>query len=312
MGLTATARAKLLLTGEHAAVYGAPAVGLALPWTLRATWQAAPAWDLPGLGPWAPAVRQVLDELGRQADQRHRPPLAPGLLTFHSEIPPGSGFGSSGALCAALTNLAFPDLPLAERDVIAWTAEALFHGTPSGIDTALALREGWWVLDPSVRPVRASALADPGLTLLVGSLRRDGDTKALVGGLARRRAAGEAVVVDALDELSAVSRATVDLLVGGGPGTGSGLAPALAPLLTRAREALRRLDLETPTLTAVLEAGLGRPGALAGKLSGAGGGGAFLLVFRDQASAEAAVDAVTAAVAAGDWTAPPRVVTGTD
>jgi mevalonate kinase len=295
-----TARAKLLLFGEHAAVYGHPAVGLSLPWPLTVVHTPGSGWHLPGLGEHEAAVRALVDRLTDDARREGLPLPEPGRLEFTTSIPLASGFGSSGALCAALVNVFFPELPLPERDRLAWRAEAQFHGTPSGIDTALALREGWWALDTSTRPVTAAPLADPGLSLVTGSLVRVADTKALVGGLAARRAAGEPLVVDTLDELGAVARQAVAAW-----GTPSLDLPSL---VNRARVGLRRLGLETAALTAVLEAGMACPGALAGKLSGAGGGGAFVLVFANRSSAERALPRVAASVDPGRWTAAPRLV----
>jgi len=199
-----------------------------------------------------------------------------------------------------LVNLFWGEAPLEHRDRLAWRAEGLFHGTPSGIDTALALRQGWWHLDASTRPVTAHGLPDPHLVLVAGAVVRDSDTKALVGDLARRRES-EPRVRALVDELGALSaQAVADLT--------RGAAEALPPLVHRAREALRSLGLETPPLTAALDAGLGCPGALAGKLSGAGGGGAFYLVFRDQESARQALATIEAAVPPAQWTAQPRRV----
>lgn len=296
----AQARAKLLLFGEHAAVYGHPAVGLSLPWPLTVVHTPGPRWELPGLGNHEPVVRSLLDRFGELAAAEGLDSPSPGRLEFSTAIPLASGFGSSGALCACLTNLFFPTLPLTRRDRVAWLAEGLFHGTPSGIDTALALREGWWLLDASTRPVTATALADPGLVLVVGAVVRDSTTKALVGGLAARHAAGEALVGDTIEALGAISRSAAVQLDAGGQG--------LPVLVTRAREGLRALGLETPTLSTVLEAGLGCPGALAGKLSGAGGGGAFFVLFETVETARAALGPIEAAVAGTSWTAVPRIV----
>lgn len=299
MGVGA-ARGKLLLLGEHAAVYGHPAVGVALPWTVSVTHTPGPHWETPDLGPYEPAVRRLVDWLVDQAAHEGLPTPPVGRLQFSTKIPIASGFGSSGALCASLVNLFFPDLPLGARDRLAWMAEGLFHGTPSGIDTALALREGWWALDPATKPVTARRLEDPGLVLVVGSVVRESDTKALVGGLARRQAADPGIR-QTLDALGALATQAIDLWPRR-PG------PLVADLVNQARDHLRSLGLETPALTQVLEAGLGCPGALAGKLSGAGGGGAFFLVYSSQDQATAALPVVRQALAPDQWSFPPQLL----
>ncbi len=301
MGVTATARAKLLLFGEHAAVYGHPAVGLSLPWRLTVTYRPGPRWELPDLGPYEASVRQLVDLYGQIARDEGLDPPVPGHLDFTNQMPIGNGFGSSGALCAALVNLFFPELPLTAKDRLAWRGEGLFHGTPSGIDTALSLRSGWSVLDPSTRPVTATPLPDPNLVLVVGSVVRTSDTRRLVESLARRKQSGDRIVTEALDHLGAVSDRAIEALRARRP-------ERLPGLVTQARTALCALDLETPVLTAALEAGLGCPGALAAKLSGAGGGGAFYLLFADGPRAEASLSRIERAVSPDQWTCPPRVI----
>lgn len=295
------AQAKLLLMGEHAAVYGHPAVGFALPWRLTVTGTSASQWELPGLGDHEPAVRRLLERFAALAVEEGLAPPKPQRLDVQTDIPLASGFGSSGALCAALVNLFWPDEPLAHRDRLAWKAEGLFHGTPSGIDTALALRQGWWSLDASTRPVTASPLPDPQLVLVAGAVVRESSTKALVADLARRRAEGDSGVIEALDQLGALSSQAREALSSRRP-------DLVVPLISQARQRLRDLGLESPALTAVIEAGLGCPGALAGKLSGAGGGGAFYLVFGDTASAQTACSVIEAAASASAWTCRPTVV----
>lgn len=298
------ARAKLLLLGEHAAVYGHPAVGVSLPWPLRVTHVPGGSWSFPGLGAHEAVVGRLVETLVVLADERGHPVPASGRIEVDTAIPLASGYGSSGALCAALVNAFWPSLPLDERDLLSWRAEGLFHGTPSGIDTALALRQGWWRLEPSTRPVTARALPDPGLVLVTGAVVREADTKTLVGNLARRREAGDRLVIDGLEALGAIADASAAALEGRRP-------QDLPDLVRRARGLLVSLGLETPALTSAIDAGLAR-GALAGKLSGAGGGGAFYLIFADGAAATAALDSIESALGPTLWTARPRLVTAPD
>lgn len=293
-----TAHAKLLLFGEHAAVYGHPAVGCALPWSLTIAHEPGP-WDTTAFGDHGATVSNLLTRLGELATEAGWPRPSPGRLTLDTDIPLASGFGSSGALCAALTNLFWPDRTLEERDAMAWRAEGLFHGTPSGIDTALALREGWWHLDTSSRPPRATRLPEPNLTLVVGALVRESDTKTLVAGLAKRRT--EPSVSAALDRLGALSAQASQAL-------SEGRLDLLPALVVEARAGLCSLGLESPDLTAVLDEGERSEGCRGGKLSGAGGGGAFYLVFEDAHSARACLPRLEAAVPPGLWTARPQVI----
>ncbi len=294
-----TARAKLLLFGEHAAVHGHPAVGMTLPWTLTVTHTPAANWDLSAWGVYADPVRRLVERLGELADERDLPLPVPGRLDAVSDIVPAGGFGSSAALCAALVGLFFPRLGPDAKDELAWRAEFLFHGTPSGIDTALASRQGCWALDPGVpglSPAQPRILPDPRLALVVGSVAREADTKTLVASVSRRLEAGDAAARGVIERLGGLAREAASRIEGG---------TEVGTLVSEAREGLRSLDLETPALTAAIDAGLANPGAVAGKLSGAGGGGAFYVLFTDAENARRAVPHIRGALPEEFWRAPP-------
>jgi len=293
-------RAKLLLFGEHAAVYGYPAVGRSLPWSLTVTSSPAPSWELPGLDQQKSMVGALVERLEYLALEAGGPPLEPGRLKICADVPVGSGFGSSAALCAALVNLWFPDRSAADRDWLAWRGEQLFHGTPSGIDTALALREGWWALDASKSPAAASSLPDPGLVLVVGAVVRERTTKFLVADLAQRRERDPAAA-KAVESLGEISASAVAAMAGR-------QTEALFPLVVQAREALCALGLETTALRVAIDEGLSCPGGLAGKLSGAGGGGAFFLAFETRETAQAALPRIRSRLPEATWTVEPCLV----
>ncbi|MEI6873952.1 MAG: hypothetical protein WCL50_02350, partial [Spirochaetota bacterium] len=99
-------RGKLLLFGEHAAVKGYPAVGLALergisvelePRETRATWY------LEGHDEEHNAIaRAVMKRVDTAVPDLPRG----GLIRLESDLREGRGFGSSAALCAALAEAA--------------------------------------------------------------------------------------------------------------------------------------------------------------------------------------------------------------
>jgi mevalonate kinase len=298
-----TARAKLLLLGEHAAVHGHVAVGLTLPWTLTVTHTPGERWNAEAWGEFADPVRRLVYRLGELAAERGLTPPQPGTLEATSDIVPSGGFGSSAALCAALVNAFYPDLIPSAKDELAWRAEFLFHGTPSGIDTALAFREGWWALEPGtpgVTPARPRPLPDPHVYLVVGSVVRQADTKTLVASVTRRLQDGDPAVRESIARLGALAQGAAERLENGDS--------ALAPFINEARSHLRTLDLETPALTVAIDAGLACPGALAGKLSGAGGGGAFFVMFDSSEAAQASLEPIKAAVPAERWKTLPTLV----
>ncbi len=345
------ASGKLLLFGEHAAVYGYPAVGTALPLYTTVTVRlpagsAAPAvfsgtWDQHEIDCAAideedrPAVEAVLSRLfsaldaekqpsgkrtGRERAQTResgQPPharhpqgggaaaqgreAAGATLAISSSVPRGVGLGSSAALCAALAAAAIPEAAALRRWRLANELEREFHGTPSGVDTGLATLGGAHAFQfgraelPHQTPVTL-----PRGALLAGAMPREGSTRTLIAGLRARIETAGLKPKDALAGLGALSAEVAEALsAGAGAGSGSGgrtritTISELGRYADRAHEMLAGWGLSTVLLDRVLECGRVN-GATGGKLSGAGGGGAFFLLFPDLATAEGALGAIRA------------------
>lgn len=191
MGVVVTVPGKLILAGEHSAVYGgaalvatvgltarveaarvrreapSPAVrvelrdrGLELSesWTALVDYaeRARSAWDLYAVSPGPASFRAVRGDdpahlvkvaLGEVAADRGGPSGLPAIdLAVSSEIPIGSGFGSSAALAVAIPAAALaalggePTVELLAR--LGLEVERRQHGTPSGADHNTVLRGG--------------------------------------------------------------------------------------------------------------------------------------------------------------------------
>jgi mevalonate kinase len=275
--------AKLLLFGEHAAVHGHPAVGLSLPETTVAelTLEERPGWRFCGRAAEALAPGGQAALLARMLSRLHELARGPGpgggQARFTSGIPQGLGFGSSAALCvAAASALGAGSADAAALWAWAHEAERLFHGTPSGIDTGLALLDGLYLFQPAPPGLpSARRLSGLPLDLVVGAVPRHADTGTLVGDLGRKVAGGDRRTAEALHELGRIAGRAADLLEG--TGEREGRLTGLGELANTAQLLLSDQGLSTPQLDGLLREGLSC-GALGGKLSGAGGGGAFFLI----------------------------------
>src|SRR5438105_1907045 len=153
------APAKIILFGEHAVVYGQPAI--AVPFSaLYASAEASPSPAGVGLTITAHDIGQVLrversDEtpdnaltfaaeltLARIAWGNR--PLPDLNIDIHSTIPVASGLGSGAAVSAALIRELSAALgsPLEGDDLnmLVYEVEKLHHGTPSGIDNTVVVK----------------------------------------------------------------------------------------------------------------------------------------------------------------------------
>lgn len=251
---------KLVLCGEHAVVYGHPALAVAVDRcttvTLSRDLGAPPVEGEPRL---AEALSRVVE-----------PDVA---VRIDSDLPIGRGMGSSAALAVALVRAraALQGEPPPGAEVVferAMPVERVFHGNPSGIDVAVSSRGGLIRYQrPPGRSPTLTHLPAPRWRIVVLDSGQVGDTAELVAQVASRRPG----IDDALDRIGALADHAGDCLDD---------LPALGALLNDNHELLRRIGVSTPDLDALVR--LARDaGAYGAKLAGAGGGGVVLALVAD-------------------------------
>lgn len=285
MSFRGRGRGKLLLFGEHAAVLGYPALGLSLRRGIEIELEPRAEESH-----WSLEAREAGDgEIARAVMRRVGEAVADlprgGRIRVEADLPEGRGFGSSAALCVALAEASLqaagsPEV-LRHRGLvwaIAHHAEGYFHGSPSGIDTGLASLGGLIAFAP--RPPELPEfrrLEAPPLQLLVGSLPRRGLARDLIAGIKARASIEGSDEDGRLRRLGALS-ASAEGLLGRRELREGELAEELGGLAREAEAELSRLGLVDEG-TALLLAEAERAGACGGKMSGAGGGGAFWLAY---------------------------------
>ncbi len=273
--MTAVGLGKIILLGEHAVVYGYPALAAALDRgvTVAAVPTPAggslridiPAWSLKVMAtddhPVAHSLCAIADELGIG-----RPAVT---LVGDAQIPPGAGLGSSAALAVAVARaLLVHDKRNPDRAVVARAAaasETLMHGRSSGVDVALAIAGGVGVFR---KATGLRSFKSPPLRVLVGSSGTPRSTAAMVDRVAHET---HEVVDDArLRELGGLTDT----------GTTALLAQdlvALGTAMNRAHEILGGLGVSTAQLDSLCAVARAT-GAHGAKLTGAGGGGAVIAI----------------------------------
>ena len=279
---TGAAPGKVILFGEHAVVYGRPAVAAALGHGLGAIAEPTddgPTLHIPAWGPKGLHVRlegaDGLDAIGRafvaalDAAEVGRPKVA---VTIDGALPLGVGLGSSAAFAVSMLRALgeFRGAPF-EREALlqaAASVETVFHGNPSGIDHTVIADGGCLRFQRGSEPAfRAVRLARE-VPLVVAWTPREGTTREVVAGLRRRRDEMTDLYEDLFDAMGAVANAGIAALE-------SGDLDALGQLFDLAHGYLNACGVSRVANERMVACAR-EAGALGAKLTGAGAGGAVV------------------------------------
>ena len=273
-----SAPAKVILVGEHAVVYGMPAIALPLS-QVRAyadynicdhTLSVHAEQDSQPLFRWSSngeAPQHPLAALVRLTARHFGASQLRGKITIRSDIPIASGLGSGAAVSAALGRalaaILKRDLPDGALNDIVYEVEKLHHGTPSGIDNTVVVYEKpvYYIKGKTLDFIRITAplhlvVADTGIAALTR------ETVSHVRGRFRSQRRQTRALLENIGALAEQARALVE----------TGESWQLGELMTRNHELLRQLGVSSDALDRLVEAAL-VAGACGAKLSGGGRGG---------------------------------------
>jgi mevalonate kinase len=271
----ASAPGKVILLGEHAVVFGRPAVALAIDLRLRCSIR--------------PSMTPMLN--GQPMDERAGPYLAailrehcpegPVAINIVSDLPSGSGLGSSAAVTVAALGAISAFRGGISPETIARQAfdvESTVQGRASPIDTSVSSHGGGifissergerllWEISRDTRRWFIHDCEVPRMTLVVGFTGNKAPTGPLVAKV-RRYADRSGFAREIIDEIGTL--------------TLEGMArmkardlEALGRLMTRDHKLLTILGVSTPALQKLVDASL--PHSYGAKLTGAGGGGSMI------------------------------------
>ncbi len=272
---TGEAHGKIILLGEHAVVHGTQSVAMAFSRGARARASkedapftlSVPAWNLSVRAddgsPNAEAVRALSDALGIGLDHT--------TVKVEVELPSRSGLGASASVAAAvarslaaLGGQAFSTHRLFDA---VQASETVFHGTPSGLDAAVALHGGVLRFSKKSGPHRLELSPPPMVVVHSGS---PGETRTTVARFADRLGSSPREAVRRIDRIDQIVAEGISALQRDDLTT-------LGSLMNENHEHLVWFGVSSPGLDRIVQ--LARDaGALGAKLTGGGGGGCAIVL----------------------------------
>ena len=295
--IISSAPGKIILFGEHAVVYGRPA--LAVPVTqVHADVEVADS-DRPGIWINAPDINLHAELNTLPSDH----PIAAVIHNFlfisrvspfpnlkakiTSTIPVASGLGSGAAVTVALTRAlsSYLDFPMPDEEInlFAYEIEKLHHGTPSGVDnTVVTFAKPVYFVKG--QPIETFHAGNP-FTIVIGNTGISAPTKESVGDVRKLWEADKARwegVFDQVGETAKQARSAIE----------SGKWKELGTLMKRNHILLQEMTVSSPELDALVSAAI-KAGALGAKMSGGGRGGNMIALV-EESQAETVIKSLMA------------------
>ena len=274
---TSSAPGKIILFGEHAVVYGRPA--LAAPVTQvhadvdvsdssrPGIWIDAPDVSLHAELNTLPSDHPIASVINNLFFLWRVSPFPNLAIRITSTVPVASGLGSGAAVTVALTRAlaSYLQHSMSDEEVngFAYEIEKLHHGTPSGIDNTV-VTYAQPVYFVRGQPIEIFYVGKP-FTIVIADTGIAAPTKESVGDVRRLwmndRSRWE-TIFDKIGEISFTARRAIE----------AGKPEVLGELMDENHTLLQKLTVSSPDLDRLVEAARDA-GALGAKLSGGGRGG---------------------------------------
>jgi mevalonate kinase len=283
---TSSAPGKIILFGEHAVVYGRPA--LAVPVTQvhadvevsdasrAGIWIDAPDVNLHAELMTLPSDHPIAAAIHNLFFQFHISPFPDLDIRISSTIPVASGLGSGAAVTVALTRALSAHLscPMSAEELNAFTfeIEKLHHGTPSGIDNTVVTyaQPVYFVKD---QPIETFSVGQP-FTIVIADTGLPAPTRESVAAVRKLFESDEKYWDNVFDEMGDTSFAARHAIK-------EGWLKILGALMDENHTYLQQLTVSSPELDRLVEAAR-QAGALGAKLSGGGRGGNMIALVEPE------------------------------
>lgn len=291
--VTVDAPGKIILFGEHAVVYGRPAIAVPViqvraSATIESRADDAVVIDAPDIArmstlrdapaddPLATIIRLTCARLGVPPEKF--------TVRIRSTIPVASGLGSGAAVSVAVARAlgkyiasvtlaphASVGMPNADISDLAYEVEKLHHGTPSGIDnTVIAFEQPVYFVRG--KPIESFRVAKP-FTLAIADTGIAAPTKIAVGDVRSQWEADRELFEKLFDNVGTLAHNARVLIE-------QGAIEGLGGLMTANQILLATMGVSSLEIQRLVDAALGA-GALGAKLSGGGRGGNMIALVTE-------------------------------
>jgi mevalonate kinase len=290
--ISATAPGKIILFGEHAVVYGEPAIAAPLR-ALQARAIVQP--EISGVSGQilieAPDISLSSDinylevnhplraAITAVVGERDLSEVPACRVLVSSTIPLSSGLGSSAAISTALIRAfsAFLGMRLTDDQIsqFAFEIEKIHHGSPSGIDNSVVVFNQPVYYQKGL-PMEFLSIPNP-FSLLIIDSGSPGDTRKAVSAVQESWLKEPDKFNQIFSDIGSLTQNAKELIANGN------IRP-LGPLMNENHRVLQNLGVSTPRLDHLVQIAKDA-GALGAKLSGGGLGGHLIALIDDQAEA---------------------------
>lgn len=270
--------AKTILLGEHFVVYGIAAIGLGISKKIEVEISKAPHMKVESAHVDANLIcglEAVLSAMNITDNFN---------VKIKSEIPVGSGLGSSAAVSVAFVRALSDEykLNLSNEQIssYAYEAEKVYHGTPSGFDNMLATFGGAVVFQkrPEGNLVKQLKIPKP-LHIVIGTTgKKKGSTSEIITSVKAKMKKYPAIFSDFFNAESKIIEAALSAIE-------NGKLEELGELMNFNHGLLSALGVSSKENEDIVQIARSM-GALGAKITGAGMGGSCVILAKNEKNAE--------------------------